>query len=270
MERNKLFNIGLPSPGLAQFGRILRAEFRPLFIARTMFVIQGKDIDALIRDIILPPDTDIQSTAARIVIEAAKDHFSVDVKPLLRISLVAKDISIVVKKTYLYYPAEESKDRTIQELLTIMLQIQDTETFLSFVERTVCSMTLNVLPFKMRFPVEPEGREEVHRTKLVRSLDIGLADRHWSSWFDEWNVRSQEKLRRWPCRFLPEDTHRFLSEETQREILGTGMELLYDRRGPRTPINFLKIGEQCQEQLKQLPWSEDVKAGENPGKEEQL
>jgi hypothetical protein len=52
----------------------------------------------------------------------------------------------------------------------------------------------------------------------------------------------------------------------QRKILGTGMKLLYDRRGPRTPINFLKVGEQWQERLNELPWSEDVKAGENPGK----
>lgn len=206
MERNKLFNIGLPSLGLAQLCRILRAEFRPLYLARTTFVIQEKDIDALIRDIVLPPNTDIQSTAARIVIDAAKDHFSVDIKPLLRISQVTKDISIVIKKTHLYYPAEEFKDRTIQELLRIILGIQDTETFLSFVERAVRSMTMNVLPFKMRFPVEPKGREEVHRTNLVRSLDMGLVDRHWSSWFDEWNVRCQEKLRRWPCKFLSEET----------------------------------------------------------------
>ena len=248
MERNELFNIGLPSLGLAQLCRILRAEFRPLFIARTTFVIQGKDIDALIRDIISPPDTDIQGTAARIVIDAAKDHFSVDVKRLLHISQATKDISIVIKKTHLYYPAEDFKDRTIQELLRIILGVQDTDTFLSFVERAVCSMTLNIIPFKMRFPVEPEGREEVHPTNLVRSLDMGLANRHWSPWLDQWNVRGQEKLRRWPCSFLSEETYRFLSEETQREILGTGMELLYDRRGPRTPINFMRIGEQWQEQ----------------------
>ena len=109
-------------------------------------------------------------------------------------------------------------------------------------------MTLNILPFKMRFPVEPEGREEVHPTNLVRSLDMGLANRHWSPWLDQWNVHGQEKLRRWPCRFLSEETYTFLSEETQREILGTGMELFYDRRGPRTPINFMRIGEQWQEQ----------------------
>ena len=247
MERNKLFNTGLPSLGLAQLCKTLRAEFRPLFIGRTTFVIQGNDIDALIRDIILPPDTDIKSTAARIVIDAAKDHFSFDVKPLLHTSQVAKNISIVIKKTHLYYPAEEFKDRTIQELLSIILGIQDTETFLSFVERAFCSMTLNVLPFKMRFPVEPEGREEVHRTNLVRSLDIGLVDRNWSSWLDEWNVRCQEKLRRWPCKFLSEETYRSLSKDTQREILNTGMALLYDRCGPRTPVNFLKIGEQWQE-----------------------
>jgi hypothetical protein len=209
-------SIGLPSLDLAQLCRKLRAEFRPLFIAQTTFVIQGEDIGTLIDSIILPPDTDVRSTAARVVIDAARYHFSVDVKLLLHLFQVAKDISFVIKKTHLYYPADEFKDRTIHEIFRIMLRIQDTETFLSFVERTVCSMTLSVIPFKMRFPVEPEGREEVYPTNLVRSPDMGLADRHRNPWFDQWNVRCQEKLRRWSCRFLSEETYRSLAARDPR------------------------------------------------------
>ncbi|OSS47212.1 hypothetical protein B5807_10034 [Epicoccum nigrum] len=229
-------SIGLPSLDLAQLCRKLRAEFRPLFIAQTTFVIQEEDIGTLIDSIILPPDTDVRSTAVRVVIDAARYHFSVDVKPLLHLSQVAKDISFVIKKTHLYYPADEFKDRTIHEIFRIMLRIQDTETFLSFVERTS----------------QREEKKFIPRTLCGRRIwawrtDTGI---HGS-------ISGMCVVKRSSVAGHADFFQRRRIGLLQRKILGTGMKLLYDRRGPRTPINFLKVGEQWQERLNELPWSED-------------
>jgi hypothetical protein len=144
----------VPSFGLAHLCRELRAEFCPLFIARTTFVIRGDEVNAFIDSVILLKDTDISTLIARIRIEpwpVRAAIFELDLKPLLQLSQLAEDISVVFKQTaiytalYLTDPDDDVpvKDRTLQELLKEMLGIYDLAMFIGFAERAIPKMILH-------------------------------------------------------------------------------------------------------------------------------
>lgn len=143
--------IGVPSFGLARLCREIHAEFRPLFIARITFVIRGDNINAFIDSIIFPKDTDISTLVARIRIEpwpVGDEVFTLDLKPLLQISQLAEDISLVFKQTVFIQrlkclmQKEQVQDRTLQELLEEMLGIRYFTTFIGFAEQAIPWITL--------------------------------------------------------------------------------------------------------------------------------
>ncbi|OSS46978.1 hypothetical protein B5807_08719 [Epicoccum nigrum] len=130
--------IGVPSFGLAHLCREIHAEFSPLFIARITFVIRGDNINAFIDSIIFPKDTD----------PVGDEVFTLDLKPLLQISQLAEDISLVFKQTVFIQrlkclmQKEQVQDRTLQELLEEMLGIRYFTAFIGFAEQAIPWITL--------------------------------------------------------------------------------------------------------------------------------
>ncbi|KAG9200023.1 hypothetical protein G6514_007728 [Epicoccum nigrum] len=180
---------GMLSLGLAHLCRKIRAEFRPLFIARTTFVIRGDDINGFINSIIFPKDTDISTLVARIRIElwlVGDEVFTLDLKPLLQLSQLAEDISVVFKQTVFnqrlkcLMQKEQVQDRTLQELFEEMLGIRDFTMFIGFAEQAIPWITL----YAHSSYADTYGQEShIRADTVVISVEVGISDQYWSPLF---------------------------------------------------------------------------------------
>lgn len=262
---------------LAHLCREIRAEFRPFFISRTTFVIRGNEVNAFIDSVILLKDTNISTLVARIRIEPSPiitQDFELDLKPLLQLSQVAEDISVVFKQT-MYdtkvdpFTGDDPQDRTLQELLEEMLGIQDFAMFITFAEREITQIKLYARTIYAWIQDTQENVTEVNANDLV--LEVKISAQYWSPLFkctDEylWGQKTESKTMQ----------RKFIDKELEER--GMGLFPLLDAYW--YGISFIKSGDasrigyrsgnlvrwQWQQRVEGLTWSGDLKGGKTPGK----
>jgi hypothetical protein len=266
--------------GLAHLCRELRAEFRPLFIARTTFVIRGDEVNAFIDSFILLKDTDISTLVARIRIEpwsfwapVGADVFELDLKPLLPLSQVAEDISIVFKQTTYYTDLETSvedddiHDRTLQELLEEMLGIHDFAMFTAFAKRAIPQIKLCALKSFAWIFYGQRSFVDVDTNNFT--LEVNISAQYWISLFgfasDEYEGRVyglERALRKDEKTFKDSGMGFFPRLDAQLghvEFIKSGGESTIGRSE-----NLAQW--QWQQRMEGLTWSGDMKGGKTPGK----
>lgn len=171
--------INLPYIPLAHVCRTLRAEFLPMFMARTAFSIRYDDIHGLIECFVFPPTMDIEKAIGQVVFEPKQQWATriIDVKPLLLLSEAAKGISFVFKDVTIEGDMDDkARDYTLQELLEALLGV-DCSSFLSYAREIVCSMMLVLGAYE----------NEYGRVMWAKKLEITLPERHWKPWMAYWS-----------------------------------------------------------------------------------
>lgn len=276
-ERSCKGKTGVPSLGLAHTCRKLRAEFRPLFIARTTFVVKGEDINEFIDSIISPKDTDISTLVARMRIEpypVGSYDFELDLKPLLQLSQVAEDISIVFKQTAfditLYLGDTDDdvpvQDRTLQELLEEMLGIYDFAMFIGFAERAIPQIKLSA----------ETGYAEINERApgictYVMSVDVSLPDQYRNPLFEYTGVPlSRKMLHKMEKTFIDSGTGLFpllLGDVASfRTNFTSGSACIEHGVFGTCPYCRLRNETGWQGRMEGLTWSRDMKGGKTSGK----
>jgi hypothetical protein len=273
-ERSGEEKTGVSPFSLAHVCKEIRAEFRPLFIARTTFVIRGGAINAFIDSIILLKDTDISTLVARIRVEPGPlgaFDFKLDLKPLLQLSQVAEEVSLVFKQTAYYTEIDlaendEVQDRTLQELLEEMLGIHDFAMFIAFAERAIPQIKLYADTSYARIRGDPVV--EVNTNALW--LEVSISAHYWSPLLalasDEygWDQRAESKT---------------LLRKIEKVFGDGGMGVFPRLDGQWYRTSFIKSDGasttgtsedlerwQWQERMEGLTWSGDMKGGKTPGK----
>jgi hypothetical protein len=170
----------LPYIPLAHVCRTLRAEFLPMFMARTAFSIRFDDIHALIECFIFPPTMVAEKANGQIVVEPDQQwarRSVIDLKPLLLLLEAAKGISFVFKHVTINGDVEnKARDYTLQELLEALLGV-DCSSFSSYARENVCSMMLDL----------SECHNARRRSIWAMKLEITLPERHWKPWMAHWS-----------------------------------------------------------------------------------
>jgi hypothetical protein len=268
--------IGVSPFGLAHVCREIRAEFRPLFVARTTLVIRGDEINAFIDSILFLEDIDISTLVARIRVEPSPvgaGEFTLDLKPLLQLSQVAEDISIVFKQTIhntkvgLSDRGDDVQDRTLQELLEEMLGIQDFAMFIAFAERAIPQIKLHAWKIYAWIHDADGFVDEVYAHDLA--LQVNISAQYWSPLFGytdeyQWRLKTESKTM------------------LEKKFEDGGMGLFPRLDAFWHGVSFIKSGAasmirqsywsenlvrwQWQQRMEGLTWSRDMKGGKTPGK----